>query len=68
MTQTEFNEMYNRTVSMWEGAYYEKLADLCNNAQAMRKVFNKVKLVSHRTMLDFADALCYLIRANKLGL
>lgn len=67
MTQMEFNEMYNRTISMWDGVYYEKLADLCNDAQAMRKVFNRVKLVSRRTMLDFADALCYLISHNKLA-
>lgn len=66
MTQLEFNEMYNRTISMWDGAYYEKLADLCNDAQAMRKVFNRVKIVSHRSHLDYADALCHLISHNKL--
>lgn len=66
MTQLEFNEMYNRTINMWDGAYYEKLADLCNDAQAMRKVFNRVKIVSYHSKLDYADALYYLISHNKL--
>lgn len=66
MKQSEFNEMYNRTIRMWEGAYLEKLEKISNDAQAMRKVFNRVKIVSYRSHLDYADALCHLISHNKL--
>lgn len=66
MTQSEFNEMYKRTIRMWDGAYYEKLENLSNDAQEMRRVFNRVKIVSYRYCIDYADALCALICRNKL--
>lgn len=66
MTQAEFNKMYKHTIQMWEGAYFEKLEKISNDAQAMRRLFNRVKIVSYRYALDYADALVSLICRGKL--
>ena len=65
MTQAEFNKMYKRTIQMWEGAYFEKLEKISNDAQAMRKVFDKVKIVSYLYALSYGDALVSLIHEGK---
>lgn len=66
MAQNEFNAIYERVIKMWDGAYYDILNDYLSNPTTMRKIFDRVKLVSHRTRLDIHDSLVYLISHAKL--
>lgn len=66
MAQNEFNAMYERVIKMWEGAYYNVLNSYLSNPATMRKIFNRVKLVSHRNRINEHDSLCYLISNSKL--
>ena len=62
----EFNKMFNKAITMWDGNIYNRLNKLSNNEKEMNKIFNMVKKESYRYNIDYYDSLVSLIKHGKI--
>lgn len=69
MTIQQFKELFIRSINFWysdNANFAEYLKSKVNNAAQFEKVFRDVKNVARMSYLSEGDALCYLIKRNRI--